>query len=68
MEGFNNIQVASNRDVEGVKGEDVAMTAAEAEGEADAPTIHMCTHPEAFPNMSPRWGTPAKLNTQFQQR
>ena len=61
MEGFNHIQGASNRDVEGVKGEGVATAAAEAEGEADAPTIHTRTHPEAFPNMSPRWEDPSKI-------
>ncbi len=61
MEGFNKKQGASNRDMEGVKGEGVAMVAAKAEGEADAPTIHMCTHPEAFPNMSPRWEDPSKI-------
>ena len=54
MEGFNNKQGASNWNVEGVKGEGVAPVAAEAEEEADAPTIHTHTHPEAFPNMSPR--------------
>ena len=61
MEGFNHIQGASNRGVEGVKGEGVATAAAEAEGEADAPTIHTRTHPEAFPNMSPRWEDPSKI-------
>ncbi len=61
MEGFNNIQGASNRDMEGVKGEGVAMAAAKVEGEADAPTIHTHTHPQAFPNMSPRWEDPSKI-------
>jgi hypothetical protein len=61
MEGFDNIQGASTRDVEGIKGEGVATVVAEAEGEADAPTIHTHTHPEAFPNMSPRWEDPSKI-------
>ena len=60
MEGFNNIQGASNRDVEGVKGGGVATAAAKAEGEVDASTIHTHTHPETFPNMSPRWEDPRK--------
>ena len=60
MEGFKNKQGASNRDVEGVKGEGVATAAAKAEGEADAPTIHTHMHPDAFPNMSPRWEDPRK--------
>ena len=53
MEGFKNKQGASNRDVEGVKGEGVATAAAKAEGEADAPTIHTHMHPDAFLNLSP---------------
>ena len=61
MEGFNNIQGASNRGVEGVKGEGIATAAAEAEAEVDAPTIHTRTQPEAFPNMSPRWEDPRKI-------
>jgi hypothetical protein len=61
MEDFNNIQGASNRDVDGVKGEGVATVAVEAEGEADMPTMHTRTHPEAFPNMSPRWENPCKI-------
>ncbi len=65
MEGFNNQQGASNRDVEGIKGEGIAMAAAEAEGEADAHTMHMCTHLEAFPNMFPDGRTSAKLYAQF---
>ena len=61
MEGFNNQQGAANRDVEGVKGEGVAMAAAEAEGKADAHTMCTRTHPEAFPNRSPRWEDPSKI-------
>jgi hypothetical protein len=62
MEGFNNQQGASNRDVEGVKGEGVTMAAAEAEGEGDAHTMRTRTHPEAFPNTSPRWEDPSKFS------
>ena len=72
MEGFNIKQGASNRDVASVKGEGVATAAAEAEGEADAPTIHTRKHQdaptihtrkhqEAFPNMSPRSEYPNKI-------
>ena len=60
-EGFNNIQGASNRDMEDVKEDGVATAAAEAEGEEGAPTIHTHTHLEAFPNMSPRWEDPSKI-------
>ena len=61
MEGFNNQQGASNRDVEGIKGEGVTTAAAEVDGEADAHTIRTNTHSEAFPNMSPRWENPRKI-------
>ena len=61
MEGFNNQQGASNRDVEGIKGEGVTTAAAEVDGEADAHTIRTNTHSEAFPNMSPRWEDPSKI-------
>ena len=37
------------------------MAAAETEGEADAHTMRMRTHPEALPNTSPRWEDPSKI-------
>ena len=61
MEGFNNQQGASNRDVEGLKGEVVTTVAAKVDSEVDTHTIRTPTHPEAFPNMSPRWEDSSKI-------
>ena len=61
MEGSNIQQWASNRGVEGIKGEGVATAAAEVEGEADVHTMRTRTHPEAFPNTPPRWEDPSKI-------
>ena len=61
MEGFNNQQGASNRDVEGGKGDVVATKAAAVEGVADAYKMRTRTHQETFPNTSPRWEDPSKI-------
>ena len=60
MEGFNNQQGPSNRDMEGDKGEVVATKAAAAEGVVDTYKMHMHTYQEVFPNTSPRWKDPTK--------
>ena len=59
MEGFNNQQGASDRDVEGGKGEVVATEAAAVEGVADAYKIR--TRQKAFPNLPPRCEDPNKI-------
>ena len=58
MEGFNNQQGASDRDVEGGKGEVVATEAAAVEGVADVYKIR--TRQKAFPNLPPRCEDPNK--------
>ena len=61
MEGFNNHQGASNRDMEGGKGEAAATEAAVVEGVGDAYKMRIRKHQEAFPNTSPRWEDPSKI-------
>ena len=61
MEGFNKHQGASNRDMEGNKGEVIATEAAVVEGVGDAHKMRTRKHQEAFPNTSPRWEDPSKI-------
>ena len=41
--------------------EGAATAVAKVEGKVDAHTMHRRTHPEAFPNTSPRWEDPSKI-------
>ena len=61
MEGFNNHQGASNKDMEGDKGKIVATEQVAVEGVGDAHKMRMHGHQKAFPNTCPRWEDPSKI-------